>query len=70
MSCSIQKNVKKCKCIKCDCSNEIREFGHRYEKENAIVEAEFENDADKVESIIKEICDSCEKGQHQGQPND
>jgi len=69
MSCSIQKNVKKCQCIKCDCPNEIREFGHRYEKENAIVEAEFENDADKVESIIENICDSCEKGQHQDQPN-
>ena len=69
MSCSIQKNVKKCQCIKCDSPNEIREFGHRYEKENAIVEAEFENDADKVESIIENICDSCEKGQHQGQPN-
>ena len=69
MSCSIWKNVKRCKCNKCDCPNEIREFGHRYEEENAIAEAEFGKDADKVESIIKEICDSCEKGQHQGQPN-
>lgn len=61
--------MKKCQCSKCDCPNEVREFGHRYEEENAIVEAEFENDADKVESIIKEICNSCEEGQHQGQPN-
>jgi len=34
-----------------------------------LVEAQFENDADKVESIIENICDSCEKGQHQGQAN-
>ena len=52
----------------CDCPNEIKEFGHRYEEENAIVEAEFKHDADKVESIIEEICESCEKGQHQGPP--
>ena len=52
----------------CTCPNEIPEFGHRYEEENAIVEAEFEHDADKVDSIIAEICDSCEKGQHQGPP--
>ena len=56
--------MKKCKCDKCNCPNEIKEFGHRYEEENAIVEAEFQKDVDKVESIIKEICDSCEKGQH------
>jgi len=61
--------MKKCQCNKCDWPNEIKEFGHRYEKENAIVEAEFEYDADKVESIIENICDSCEKGQHQGQLN-
>ena len=61
--------MKKCQCNKCDCPNETREFGHRYEEENAIVEAEFENDVDKVKSIIKKICDSCEKGQYQGQPN-
>ena len=53
----------------CDCPNKIKEFGHRFEEENAIVEAKFEKDADKVESIINEICESCEKGQHQGQPN-
>ena len=54
--------MKKCQCDKCDCPNEIKEFGHRYEEENAIVEAEFQKDADKVESIIKEICEyrSCE----------
>ena len=60
--------MKKCQCDRCDCPNEIKEFGHRYEEENAIVEAEFQHDADKVESIIKEICQYCEKGQHQGQP--
>jgi hypothetical protein len=60
--------VKKCQCYRCDCPNEIKEFGHRYEEENAIVEAEFQHDADKVESIIKEICQYCEKGKHQGQP--
>ena len=59
--------MKKCQCNKCDCPNEIKEFGHRYEKENAIVEAEFEHDAEKVESIIENICDSCEKGKHRGQ---
>jgi len=59
--------VKNCQCSKCDCPNEIKEFGHRYEKENAIAEAEFEHDAEKVESIIENICDSCEKGQHRGQ---
>jgi len=53
----------------CDCPNEVKEFGHRFEEENAIVEAEFEKDADKVESIINNICELCEKGQHQGQPN-
>ena len=60
--------MKECQCDRCDCPNEIKEFGHRYEEENAIVEAEFQHDADKVESIIKEICQYCEKGQHQGQP--
>jgi len=52
----------------CQCPNEIPEFGHRYEEENAIVEAEFKHDSDKAESIIDEVCSSCEKGQHQGQP--
>ncbi len=52
----------------CACPNEIKEFGHRYEEENAIVEAEFKHDADKVDSIIAEICESCEKGQHKGPP--
>jgi len=52
----------------CDCPNEIPEFGHRFEEEIAIAEAEFEHDADKVESIIDEVCDSCERGQHQGPP--
>jgi len=60
--------VKKCQCSKCDCPSKIKKFGHRYEEENAMVEAEFENDEDKVKSIIKEICNSCEKGKHQGQP--
>lgn len=60
--------MKKCQCLKCNCPNEIKEFGHRYEEENAIVEAEFENDVDKAEAIIKEICNSCERGQHQGSP--
>ena len=60
--------MKKCQCNKCDCPSKIKEFDHRYEEENAIVEAEFENDEDKVKSIIKEICNFCEKGQHQGQP--
>ena len=60
--------MKKCQCKKCQCTNTISEFGHRYEEENAIVQAEFEHDTDKVESIIGEICSFCEKGQHQGQP--
>lgn len=60
--------MKKCNCDKCKCPNEVSEFGHRYEEENAIVEAEHQKDIDKVESIIREICESCEKGQHQGQP--
>jgi len=60
--------MKKCQCSKCYCPNEIREFGHRYEEENAIVEAEFRKDPDKIEAIIKEICEYCEKGQHLGQP--
>ncbi|MFZ8921653.1 MAG: hypothetical protein ACO2Y5_04780 [Nitrosopumilaceae archaeon] len=60
--------MKKCSCHLCECPSEIKEFGHRYEEENAIVEAEFEHDADKVDAIIAEICDSCEKGQHPGKP--
>jgi len=60
--------MKKCSCDLCDCPNEVKEFGHRYEEENAIVQAEYEHDPDKVESIIAEICDSCEKGQHPGKP--
>ena len=52
----------------CQCPNEIPEFGHRFEEENAIVEAEFEHNADKVEAIISEICETCEKGQHNGPP--
>ncbi|MDH3276511.1 MAG: hypothetical protein OEL77_04215 [Nitrosopumilus sp.] len=58
--------MKKCLCKKCECTNEIKEFGHRYEEENAIVQAEFEHDVDKVASMIQEICSLCEKGQHQG----
>ena len=53
----------------CNCPNEVKEFGHRFEEENAIVESEFEKDIHKVESIINDICESCEKGQHQGPPN-
>ncbi|QUC64307.1 hypothetical protein NsoK4_07710 [Nitrosopumilus sp. K4] len=60
--------MKKCKCEKCDCPNQITEFGHRYEEENAIVEAEFQKNPEKAESIIKEICEFCEKGQHEGNP--
>ena len=60
--------MKTCQCSKCQCTNRVKEFGHRYEEENAIVEAEFEHDADKVESIIQEICSLCEKGQHPGIP--
>ncbi len=60
--------MKGCQCNKCNCPNQIKEFGHRYEEENAIVKAEFEHDVDKVESIIQDICDWCEKGQHQGSP--
>jgi len=48
--------------------NEIKEFGHRFEEENAIVQAEFEHDVDKMGSMIDEICISCERGQHGGQP--
>lgn len=54
----------------CDCPKEIKQFGHRFEEENAIVEAEFEHDTDKVDAIIAEICDSCEKGQHPGKPKE
>ena len=60
--------MKKCHCEKCDCPNEVSEFGHRYEEENAIVKAEFEHDVEKAKSIIQEICISCERGQHQGNP--
>lgn len=59
--------MKKCQCKKCDCPNQVKEFGHRYEEENAIVEAKYQKDADKVEAIIQEICDSCEIGRHMGQ---
>lgn len=68
MKVKFTKYVKKCQCEKCNCTNEISEFGHRYEEENAIVQAEYEHDVDKVESLIEEICISCEKGQHQGDP--
>jgi cytochrome c5 len=60
--------MKKCKCTKCHCPNEIKEFGHRYEEENAIAQAEFNKDEDKVESIVEEVCQSCATGQHSGQP--
>ena len=60
--------MKSCQCNKCDCPNQIKEFGHRYEEENAIVKAEFEHDIDKVKSIIQDICKWCEQGQHQGPP--
>ena len=61
--------MKKCQCNMCDCPNQIKEFGHRYEEENAIAEANSQKDPDKVYSIINDICESCEKGQHQGQPS-
>ena len=60
--------MKKCQCYNCECPNTIPEFGHRYEEEIAITEAEYEHDADKVESLIGELCLSCEKGQHPGKP--
>jgi len=60
--------MKKCSCYLCTCPNEIPEFGHRYEEENAIVEAEFKHDTDKAESIIDEVYSFCERGQHQGPP--
>ena len=60
--------VKSCQCNKCNCPNKIKEFGHRYEEENAIVKAEFEHDVDRAESIIQDICEWCEKGQHHGPP--
>ena len=60
--------MKKCQCQKCQCPNEIKQFGHRYEEENAIVEAEYQKDADKVESIVEDLCSSCVKGQHVGMP--
>lgn len=60
--------MKRCQCERCNCPNKIKEFGHRFEEENAIAEAQYQKDSDKVESIIKEICESCEKGQHQGNP--
>jgi len=61
-------HMKKCQCTKCQCPNEIKEFGHRYEEENAIVQDEFNKDVDKAESIIENLCQSCSKGQHNGQP--
>ena len=60
--------MKNCQCDKCDCPNQIKEFGHRYEERNEIADAEFAHDVDKVESIIQDICNFCEKGQHQGPP--
>ena len=60
--------MKKCQCTKCSCPNEVKEFGHRYEEENALVEAEHNKDVEKVESIISEICQYCVQGQHQGDP--
>ncbi len=60
--------MEKCSCKKCDCPNKIGHFGHRFEEENAIVEAEFNKDVDKVESIISEVCKECVRGQHPGNP--
>lgn len=62
--------MNKCSCIKCDCQNPIEHFGHRYEEENAIVEAEFNRDVDEIKSIITEVCKDCIRGQHSGQPRD
>jgi len=62
--------MKRCSCHMCDCPNEVKEFGHRYEEEIAIAEAEFEHDPDKAEAIIAEICSLCEKGQHPGKPKE
>ncbi|MFB5597920.1 MAG: hypothetical protein ACE5RJ_02735 [Nitrosopumilaceae archaeon] len=58
----------KCRCSKCSCLNDIKEFGHGYEEENALVAAKHEKDVGKVESIISEICQDCIRGQHQGEP--
>ena len=60
----------KCQCPKCSCPNKVKEFGHRYEEENALAEAEYNKDADKIKSIISEICQDCVKGQHNGKPKD
>ncbi len=60
--------MRKCQCSKCFCSNEVKEFGHRFEEENALVEAEYNKDTDKIESIVSEICQDCVRGQHGGQP--
>ena len=61
--------MKKCECNMCDCPNQIKEYGHRFEEANAIAEANAQRDPDKVYSIIDNICESCEKGQHTGQPS-
>ncbi len=62
--------MEKCSCKKCDCPNQIEHFGHRFEEENAIVEAEFNKDVDKVKSIISEVCKECVLGQHPGKPTE
>ena len=62
--------MEKCCCTKCDCHNQIEHFGHRYEEENAIVEAEFNRDVDEIKSIITEVWKDCIRGQHPGKPRD
>ena len=62
--------MEKCSCTKCDCPNKIEHFGHRYEEENAIVDAEFNRDVDEVKSIISGVCKECVQGQHPGKPRD
>ena len=48
--------VKSCQCNKCNCPNKIKEFGHRYEEENAIVKAEFEHDVEPfITDYIREV---------------
>jgi len=37
---------------KAHCPNEIKEFGHGYEEENAMAQSEFEHNIDKIEAEI------------------
>ena len=56
----------KCQCSRCSCPNEVKKFGHRYEEENALVEAEYNKDSERLNQLFLKFIRTV-KEQHIGE---